>query len=531
MQILSLYLVRLISDNMRAAKKIISAILLCTCQTASLFLFAQSDSYREGKVYNSETSEPVPFAEIRLKKNELSVYTNEDGTFRLIHDSDFQSDSLLVTRIGYKKHSIAFSDLNSEEVNKIYLAPSKYGEEKVKIAARDAKLNSAAIIRIAIGNLNSRYPVKPFSYISYYRDYQKKDSNYINLNEAIVQTTDSGFNSGFGSNIYRLTDFRKNMNFPRMDFFRSSLVFDSIDFRFPERLIPNNIRRDQYGTELFTIMAHDPVRNFMSRSFSFVEIFSKNFVDNHNFSPPSEISNDNLLLYKITFNCRTTVIGDSMMVSGAIYIQPKKYSIHKLEYSCYKLNKGKEIKKVFDFEVEYGNDNTPDSLMRLKYISLCRLFNVIDANDNSFFRLTSSRWDLYSNINPTLALTFNNKVDPVTASNKENFTIIVDGKEIKINAIQVAGENIFIRFKNEVLKDLIDSCEVYTGVLKDINGNILDQRKSLETYQYRELFVQEYNKPVIHQDSSTLQHSAPVKDTIPALGRKEKYWMNTPKIR
>jgi hypothetical protein len=321
------------------------------------------------------------------------------------------------------------------------------------------------------------------------------------------------------------------MDFPRMNFFPANLVTDSTDLKFPDKLIPNNIRRDQYGNELFTFMAHDPVRNFMTRSFSFIETFSKNFIDNHNFSPPSEVSNDNLVLYKINFNGRTAVIGDSMMVSGAIYIQPVKFSIHKLQYSCYKYTKGKELKKVFHFDEEYGYDNTPDSLMCLKYISCSRLLNVIDADDNSFFRLKSSRWDLLSNIKPTLSLSFNNKLDPVIASNKENYTIIIGGKEIKINTIQVAGENIFIRFNNEALKDLIDSCEVYTRVLKDINGNILDQRKSMEVYQYRELFVQEFNKPATLQDSSIIEHLSPLNDTINVQRRKGKYWMNTPDIR
>jgi len=48
------------------------------------------------------------------------------------------------------------------------------------------------------------------------------------------------------------------------------------------------------------------------------------------------VLNNNLLLYKIDFRAKPFVAGDSLTVSGAIYIQPSDYSIHKLEYSTIK---------------------------------------------------------------------------------------------------------------------------------------------------------------------------------------------------
>jgi hypothetical protein len=517
---------------MKAVSRLILIILCFLWQAVSHLLVAQSTSFLEGKVFNSATSEPVPFATIKLKSNQLSIYSNEDGNFWLIKNSEFQSDSVIITCIGYKKYSLAYTGMYDREVNKIYLTPSQYGSQKVKVTARDGKLNSVSIIRSAISKISTNYPIKPFRNISYYRDYQKTDSNYINLNEANIQTLDSGFNSGSGSNIYRLLAFRKNMDFRRMNnspVYPVYKVSDSSDNQ--DKLIPEAVTRDQYSNELLTLMSHDPIRNFKTRSFSFIETFSENFIDNHNFSPPSEVYNDNLLLYKIIFNGKTGIIGDSLLVSGAIYIRPKDYSIHKLEYSCYKNTKGNGLKKAFSLNVEYGYDNTTDSLLRLKYISLSRLFKVIDTDDKSFFRLLSLRWDIISNLNPTLVLSFNNKIDPVTASRKENYTFMVGKREVKMKSIQVAGENLFIRFNNNDVKGMADSCDIYTRVLKDINGNILDKRKSMEIYQYRELFVQEVNIPVSLHDSSIVQYFSPVNDTLSTIRKKEKYRMNLPETR
>lgn len=489
------------------------------------FASAQSTGFFEGKIFSKETSEPIQFASVRLTNNRLNLYSNPDGSFRIIKNSDFQSDSLVITSVSYKKYTIACKDLNESEVNRIFMTPSKSGEDKVKVTARDAKLNSIGIIRRAIGNLLNRNVCKPYNFISYYRDYQKTDSNYINLNEAIVQTIDSGFTTSSTSNIYRLLDFRKNTDFARVNLIPAGKIPGTIDLNIPNNPVSYDISRDQYGTEVSGLISIDPIRNYKIRSFSFIDILSTNFIYNHNFSPPSDVYNDKLHLLKIKFNGKTSVIGDSILVSGAIYIQPKDYSIHKLEYSFFKNVRGQSLQRVFNFDVEYGY-NSSDSLMYLRYISFGRLNNVYGTDANTYFRITDSRWDIITNINPTLALSFNNKVDPVTSSQKDNFRIMIGSKEIKINNIQVVGENIYLRFKNEDVKEMTDYCEIYVNVLKDIYGNILDKRKTMEIYQYKELFVQELEIPSDMPDSHSVMNFSAIKDTI-VTQRRARYWMNT----
>jgi hypothetical protein len=514
---------------MLPAAKFILVSSLFVSQTLSQPLPAQTPDFLEGVLYDQNTSETIAFAQIRLKIRKLNIYSGSEGTFRLPDNSDLQSDSISITCIGYKKYSIASHDLNDKGINKIYLTPS-INRQSVKVSDRDAKINSISILRRAIGNLSSRYPAGPFSYISYYRDYQKKDSTYINLNEAIIQTFDSGFARASVLNIYRVLDFRKNPDFSRMNIipaktdseFTGPVIFD--------RLIPETISYYEYGNELLILTANDPIRNFNIRSFPFVEIFSENFIDNHNFSPPSEAFNDKLRLLKISFNGKTAIVGDSLLVSGAIYIQPDNYSIHKLEYSFYNNAVGIRLKKLFNISVEYGNDNPEDSLMHLKYISMNRLFKVFDTEDKSYFRLLNSGWDIITNINPTLTLSFNNSVDPVTARIKENFLIMIGKREIQIKNIQVVGENIYLRFKKEDVKEITDSVEVYVKVLQDQYGNNLGKRIPVEVYQYKELFVQEYTKPSSFPDNGIDKNLSSVRDTIPLKERKKKYWMNTPKI-
>jgi hypothetical protein len=498
------------------------------CLANSTALFSQSSDFIDGKVINSTTHKPVPFATIKLKYNQLGIYANADGDFKISSNPEFQDDSLMITCIGFKQSSLAYKDLRDQVVNKVLLTPVVYGLAEVKVVASRKKLNSIVIIRRAIRKIPDNYPDKPFNFISYYRDYQKRNGNYINLNEAIVQTLDSGFTSESVTNRYRLLDFRENMDFPRVNISPYYDTHDTLDLNNTNKVIPDAILGDQYGNELFILAVHDAIRNFNTRSFSFIETFSKDFILNHSFSEPVTVLNNNLLLYRIDFKSRSRITGDKLQASGAIYIQPRDYSIHKLEYSCfYKIN-GEGSKEMFNIDVEYGYGNDIDPRLYLKYITFNNFFKVVDRVDTTYFRVLSSKWDSQTNIKPTVILNFNNNIDPETASKKNNYEVRIGKKTIKINSIQVVGKNLYIRFKADDIKGKRDSCKVSINNIEDIDGNILGKKKSIALYQYRELFVQENNRPLPFIDSCYMQFLPLEQNCISKFAGKDKYWMNTP---
>jgi len=389
-------------------------------------------------------------------------------------------------------------------------------------------LSSITIIGRALRNIRNNYPKKPFNFISYYRDYQKRDSYYINLNEAIIQTLDNGFNSTSTSDKYRLLDFRKNMDFPRMDispYYDSEVTSYGNNFN---KYIPNASLGDQYGNELFILMVHDAIRNYKTRSFSFIETFSKDFLLNHFFSDPIQVYNNNLLLYKINFGARQSETGNSLLVEGAIYIQPKDYSIHKLEYSCYYLTSENKKKVMFNIDTEYGYENSVNSLMCLKYISFNNIFNVTDPSDDSSFKILDSYWDLSEFSRSTMIFEFNNKIDPESAKKRENYEVMVGKNRAKVLDIKVKSRMLFLKLKDDNSIVSKDSSYVNIKNLKDTDGNILNKRKIIELYQYRELFVQEYSKPIPYIDSCYLQYLPLEKNCISKYSGDHNYWMNTP---
>lgn len=497
-------------------------------------LYSQSFEYIKGKVIDSETSKSLSFATVGLKDNHLGVFANEDGDFKIIRDPDFINDSLVISCIGYRRKAIPFNYLKVTEVNTVYLVPSVYRLSEVKITAARKKPDPKVIIDKAIKNFRLNYPQKPFSYVAYYRDYQKQNDNYSNLDEAIIQTYDNGFRKKSVLNNYRLLDFKENRDFPRT---KISPYYDTISspyFGNKNKFILNATLHNRGGNELFILMIHDAIRNYNTSSFSYVNVFIRDFLLNHTFSEITPVYNNNLLLYKISFTADRKLTGDSIMVYGDIYIQPKDYSIHKLDYTGAYLINGDEKKKMFNVRIEYGRENTMNSKMCLQYISFNNIFNVVDTTDNTYFRILESYHDNGS-MSP-LFIEFNNRIDAESALNKSSYKVIINGKEAKIRNIDVGDKRIILTLENEMsepkkpkdVKSEADRYTVYVQNIKDINGRVLNERKYIEFYQYRELFVQEYNKSSQIADSCYIKDKPLFQNCIFRNSGNKKYWMNTP---
>ena len=504
--------------------------LICLfCLINSNQLFSQSTGFINGRVINSKTQEPLPFAAIALKDNKLGVFSNIDGDFKIASNPKFQSDSLMISFIGYKKSIIPFNSLHENIVNKIFLVPVSLELNEIAVEAKRKKINPETIIRNAIENLSKNYPVKPFNYVSYYRDYQKREKKYFNLNEAIIQTLDNGFNELSATNKYRLLDFKQNMDFQRLDVSPFYDQFNSSSVDNPNKFIQNASLPDQGGNELLILMIHDPIRNFQSETFSFVNVFSKNFIAHHNFSNITSVYDNNLLLYKIGFNAKHYLTGDFLTISGNIYIHPEDYAIYKLEYTGYYLLKGNLKKKMFDVDIEYGRENSEKSIMGLKYISFNNIFNVADKADTTFFRVVKSSIEKGDPSNSTLIVEFNHFPNVESASNKDFYEIQIDGKIAIILSVKVVGKNAIIKI-NPVSRDsrIKPRIEVAISKVKDKDGKILNKRVYSEFYQYRELFVQEYNKPIQFKESCFLQNVPLIQNCISKYTGDQKYWMNTP---
>jgi hypothetical protein len=502
-------------------------------------IYCQQAEYIRGKVIDSKKLQPIPYATVHLKNAQVGVISNAEGDFRILNNPAFQTDSLVISCIGFHKHLVAFNVLKTTGMNNLKLVPNIYVLNEVNVTARKKRLSPDIIIARALRNIKKNNPTIPFSYVSYYRDYQKDSSNYLNLNESIIQTLDNGFAYASDSNRYRLLDFKKNMDFLRKNItpYYDLPETDHSDVWF--KRIPHAIVGDQNGNELFMLLVHDAIRNFDKRSFSFIETLTQDFIRNHRFSIPTGIYDGSTLLYKIEFTAKRQITGDTIQAKGAIFIQPDDYSIHRLEYSASFLNSEKKNKEIFNIEIEYGHEPAVNSRMCLKYMSFNNSFTVPDSCDNDFFKVVRSEWmkagGPYARLwnekgpNTTIITYFNRKIDPVSGGRMDNYTLTLGKRLAKINKIKVAGDTLYLTLRDDKFSSKeIYSCELNIKNLKDINGKILNKRRDLEFRQFRELFVQEYNKPMEFQNNCFIQAGPLEQNSISHSDNSGRFWMNTP---
>ncbi|MGC1390170.1 MAG: hypothetical protein WA816_03975 [Bacteroidales bacterium] len=129
----------------------------------------------------------------------------------------------------------------------------------------------------------------------------------------------------------------------------------------------------------------------------------------------------------------------------------------------------------------------------------------------------------------TIIAFFNRKIDPVSGGRIGNCDMTIGKRKAKISRIKVDGPNLYITVRDDKFNPgELDSCHLSIKTLKDINGNILDKRRDLEFRQFRELFVQEYNKPLEFQNNFLIQAMPLEQNCISNSDNSARFWMNTP---
>src|SRR5450631_2860237 len=99
-------------------------------------IYCQQLDFIRGKVIDSKTTQPIPYVTVRLKNSQVGVISNAEGDFRILNNPVFQSDSLIVSCIGFHSLIVAFSKLKTTGMNNLKLVPYIYSLNEVRVSAR-----------------------------------------------------------------------------------------------------------------------------------------------------------------------------------------------------------------------------------------------------------------------------------------------------------------------------------------------------------------------------------------------------------
>jgi hypothetical protein len=509
-------------------------VLLLTCP---LVCSAQDRRAFSGRVIDSKTNAPVPFATIRVKNRSVGVAANADGDFVIPTWIQSSGDTIIVSSIGYATASFPVRSFSRETTTVLPLNPAATQLNEVVIRLKDHKVRSkgepstSGIIARAIRNIPNNYPQQPFSYVGYYRDYQVRDSSYINLNEAIVEV----FDKGFASDDQRQTDIELFEYKPNNDFPRDSSMDVPYDNKpntydkMRNKYIPNAFLFSYGGNELSILRLHDAIRNFDKPSYSFVNVLNKDLIPNHYLHREDDVYLDTLSLYCISFETKYAASGPMHIGKGKIYIEKRNFAIHKLEYAVFNKTM-RETVLMYNIKVEYARR---DDRFYLNYISFNNVFKT--QNDVDFKVIKFE----YNPIMNAFVVSFNAPPNPADLMEVANFNIRhsnvpfnvkyvekIDERKVAVY-VDDAGREIMRKLNDKVSSDL-----EYAMTLRDINNRELDKHTVPLISQFRELFVEQVHPSQgIEPTAVVMRKDIPLVNNPALSSANNQYWMNPPLLK
>jgi hypothetical protein len=492
-------------------------------------VFCQNPEAIEGAVVDAKTNLPVPFATIKIMEGRMifgGVVSNGSGDFQIPLKYQSVIDSVVVSCIGYSNRVVTVRELTNKRLNIIKLNPNLTQLHEVVVTAHHRPLGAVRIVRTAIENIPRNYPTRPYSYTGYYRDYQLEEQQYVNLNEAIIELFDRGFQTiDFDSTKIKLYQYRSNSDFPV-----DHLASMNYDNAFHSKFIPTAKVVPFGGNEFSQLRIHDPVRNHEAVTFSWVNEFRRNFVSNHVFRRLENVYLNTTSLYHIAFETKSNVSGPEHIGRGEIYIEEENFAIHKMSYSVYH-KELRDTKLLYHVELEYARSG---KYMYLNYISLDNSFVVTTDKGFSVLEVIFDRGD------NAFVIVFNHFVEKRTALNSGNYHFSYEGTDFRIDRIELRKNlnevHVFMDRRQDlhVLENvlpIVSRIRIQYGEIRDQSGLLLNEVIYKPAHQFREFFLQRINQeeelhpagPFIAKDKS-LKKAAYDSLQLSSI----RSWMNTP---
>ena len=175
----------------------------------SLDTFAQ-DLVLSGKVADSNSSEVIPFANLRIQKKNNGTVTNEHGEFELHLAQSNIKDTLIVSCIGYNYLKIPISTIIGSKKNVLLqLVPRSYGLNEVVIKPNQGP-TAADIVQKALEKIGDNYLTEPILMDGFYREYFEENGSFVGFAEAAVSIYDATGYAPLSDKKAKKTKFKDN---------------------------------------------------------------------------------------------------------------------------------------------------------------------------------------------------------------------------------------------------------------------------------------------------------------------------------
>ncbi len=152
-----------------------------------------------GKVVDSNSGYPLPYASVSISNSSYTNVANSEGEFSLKFPLEQINDSVIVSYLGYRNLFIPISDLIGNKNNKVMLTPTTIDIRSITVRPNDA----LTIFTSAFSSksIKHNYLTVPVGMSGFYREIIKRGNKYLSLNEAVVDIHKQSYLSSLSDNI------------------------------------------------------------------------------------------------------------------------------------------------------------------------------------------------------------------------------------------------------------------------------------------------------------------------------------------
>ncbi len=181
------------------------------CCVVTISSFAQNNIVLQGKIFNKNSNEPIPYVHISLKGSSRGTVSNISGEFQFNIPKKNEGGFIHFSCIGYKPISLKVSRF--KKLENIYLIPFQALLSEVIIIPKSA----SDIVRDAIKNIPKNYPLIPSQSSGFYREEVKNaKGEHLYLSEGLLQIHKESYRNKHQRGHVKIIKGR-SMAFPSLD--------------------------------------------------------------------------------------------------------------------------------------------------------------------------------------------------------------------------------------------------------------------------------------------------------------------------
>lgn len=276
-----------------------------------------------GKISDSQTGTPVPYASVQLEGTSLSNVTNSEGLFSLKVPANTRSDAVLrFHHLGYMNATQPVAKFQGRTADKplpITLAPVSIQLDPSIIRS----IEPLELLRTAYRHVRDNYPQQHEHLVAFYREMIRKGNiKYLSLNEAVVDIDKAPY-SGFSSDRAAIYKGRGSKNFTAAD-----TLFVHFQGGIMGTLLGDIVKNPFVGTTL------EQVPNYYTLSIEGSAV----------------LDGRECLIVRFS----EILLDDPAMFDGRVYIDSQTYAIARVDY--WMNVKGREAKAAARFVVKKPAD-------------------------------------------------------------------------------------------------------------------------------------------------------------------------------